>query len=170
MNTKERLIQFLSYLGISQGKFEDSVNLSTGFVNNVGDSIRKKSLDKITDIYPELNTAWLLTGQGEMLKSSANINSIGRDMTGSSIQQGNNNVYGNKVNIADPAAKKIIEGDRIEIEREVYAEDKLLQEINNLKTEIGHLKATIAEKDKRLEDKDRTIDALNRLIDNLSKK
>ena len=68
MTTKERLISFLAYKKISQGKFESETGLSTGFVNNVGDSIRKSSLEKIRRVYPELNTAWLLTGEGSMLK------------------------------------------------------------------------------------------------------
>ena len=35
MTTKQRLISFLAYLKISQGKFEKKVGLSTGFVNKV---------------------------------------------------------------------------------------------------------------------------------------
>ena len=50
MTTKQRLISFLAYLKISQGKFEKKVGLSTGFVNNVGDSIRTASLDKIKSV------------------------------------------------------------------------------------------------------------------------
>ncbi len=45
--------------------------MSNGFVNNVGDSIRESSLAKITARYPELNTNWLKTGEGKMLKSDA---------------------------------------------------------------------------------------------------
>lgn len=67
MNTKDRLILFLAYLKMGQDKFEKSVGLSRGFVNNVGDTIRKSSLEKITAVYPQLNTAWLLTGVGQML-------------------------------------------------------------------------------------------------------
>lgn len=55
--------------------------MSTGFVNNVGDSIRTASLDKIKSVYPELNTAWLLTGVGDMLDSEKNslfLNSLRR--------------------------------------------------------------------------------------------
>jgi len=67
MTTKERLIKFLDHLNISQGKFEKNVGLSNGYVNNVGESIRRLQLNKISNVYPELNTAWLLTGVGEML-------------------------------------------------------------------------------------------------------
>ena len=52
---------------MSQGKFEKHVGLSNGFVNNVGDTIRTENLQKITAKFPELSTAWLLTGEGEML-------------------------------------------------------------------------------------------------------
>ena len=61
------MIEFLRYKGLSQLKFEESVNLSRGFVNNIGDSIREASLQKIVSVYPELNIAWLKTGVGTML-------------------------------------------------------------------------------------------------------
>lgn len=66
---KIRLNKFLKYLGIGQAKFAQTVGLSRGFANNVGDSIRTENLAKITAVYPDLNTVWLLTGEGKMLKS-----------------------------------------------------------------------------------------------------
>ena len=69
---KKRLIEFLSYLDVGQNKFEEIVGLSRGFVNKVGDSIRETSLQKISDHYPDLNIAWLKTGQGNMLLSGGN--------------------------------------------------------------------------------------------------
>jgi hypothetical protein len=77
---------------------------------------------------------------------------------------------GTYVAVADPAAKKIIEGNRIEITREVYAEERLLQEVNRLKTEIEGLKSTLKSKEETIMEKDRTIDALNRMIELLSDK
>lgn len=52
-STKDRLVQFLASISMGQGSFEKYVGLSNGFVNNGGDSIRKKSLDKISLKYPE---------------------------------------------------------------------------------------------------------------------
>jgi hypothetical protein len=66
---KERLIEFLAYLSIGQNKFEENVGLSRGFVNKIGEGITEKTLKKIVEAYPELNTNWLKTGEGEMLKS-----------------------------------------------------------------------------------------------------
>lgn len=68
---RDRIIKYLEYLGIGQAAFEKKVGLSNGFVNNIGDSIRKSSMDKILATYPELNKTWLLTGEGEMLMSTS---------------------------------------------------------------------------------------------------
>lgn len=64
---KERLADFLAYKGIGQDKFAQLANLSRGFANNVGDSIRQSSLDKIKTAFPELNIIWLTAGIGDML-------------------------------------------------------------------------------------------------------
>lgn len=70
MNTiKERLIEFLSYKGIGQIKFAEAAGLSRGFVNILGDGISSKSLNKISQSFPELNTLWLTSGEGEMLNT-----------------------------------------------------------------------------------------------------
>jgi len=68
---KKRLIEFLDYLGISQGKFEKNCDLPNGFVNNMKDNITTKSLKKITSNYPELDDNWLCNNKGKMLKSTS---------------------------------------------------------------------------------------------------
>lgn len=67
-NVKNRLISFIKYLGIGQGKFEKECGLGNGYVNNIRVSITPNKLQSISLRYPELNQAWLLTGEGEMLK------------------------------------------------------------------------------------------------------
>lgn len=71
MDLKERLSNFISYLGINTKTFQLNVGLSNGFVSHIGDAIRKKSLDLILAKYPELNKNWLLTGDGQMIKGLA---------------------------------------------------------------------------------------------------
>ena len=56
MTVKERMLLFINGLGIDVKNFEVFVGLSNGFVSHIGDSIRRKSLDKISDKYPRLNT------------------------------------------------------------------------------------------------------------------
>jgi hypothetical protein len=70
MTVKERLIEFLKYKKIGQKKFAQEVGLSDGYVNAIRVSIQPNTLHKIAMQYPELNTGWLLTGEGKMLKKN----------------------------------------------------------------------------------------------------
>ena len=65
---KQRLINYLKYKKISQRKFELEIGLSNGYVNNINKSIQPDKIQKIILCYSDLNTGWLLTGEGEMLK------------------------------------------------------------------------------------------------------
>lgn len=69
-SVKERLKEFLAYKGIGQKRFSESCGLSAGFVNNIVNSIQPKTLERISMQYPELNTTWILTGEGNMLKNT----------------------------------------------------------------------------------------------------
>lgn len=71
MNLKSRLIQFIEYKGFTIQSFEGRVGLSNGAVSKMGDGTRRSTLDKISTAFPELNTAWLLTGEGEMLNKES---------------------------------------------------------------------------------------------------
>ena len=70
MTVKERLILFLKYKEIGQKKFADTVGLSAGYVNAIRNSIQPATLDRISMHFPDLNTGWLLTGEGAMLKEN----------------------------------------------------------------------------------------------------
>lgn len=80
---KERLIEYLKYKNVGQVKFAENVGLSRGFVNNIVNSIQPKTLHKIAMYYPDLNTSWLLTGEGEMLKDSQRNAAVSKKPTGS---------------------------------------------------------------------------------------
>lgn len=67
---KERLIQAIDRLGITKAQFEKNVGLSNGFVDKSGDNTRKSSLEKISNIYPQINVNWLMTGDGNMFKDA----------------------------------------------------------------------------------------------------
>ena len=88
---KDRLIIFLEYLGIGQNKFAQNVGLSAGYVNNLGENISSRSLNKILNVYPQLNEKWLLTGKGEMIKPINTQKAKGNNSINSNI----NNIEGN---------------------------------------------------------------------------
>lgn len=69
-NVKDRLVSYLKYKKLSQARFEKSIGMSNGYVNNIRQSIQPDKLLKIAQYYPDLNISWLMIGElgGEMLK------------------------------------------------------------------------------------------------------
>lgn len=69
-SVKERIKIFIEHKGMSIRAFERSCNLSNGYINSIEQTIMPNKMKTISLQYPELNTSWLLTGEGEMLKNN----------------------------------------------------------------------------------------------------
>lgn len=69
-SVKQRILAFIKEKSIGQKKFEETVGLSNGYVNNLKASPSSNVLQKIFNAYPDLNKSWLLTGEGSMLSAS----------------------------------------------------------------------------------------------------
>jgi len=88
-NIKDRILKVAEYKGISKEKFIESINQK--YANYKG--VSKKSspsadvLAEISTKYNDINLEWLLTGKGEILKSSGSSHLIASESTLS---------YGNK--------------------------------------------------------------------------
>lgn len=65
---KQRLINYIKHKGISIRQFCLSIGASPSFVANIVKSIQPDKINSIANQYPDLNTGWLLTGEGKMLK------------------------------------------------------------------------------------------------------
>ena len=70
--TKQRILEFIDYQGISKQFFFRETGLKRGLLDadKIDSSISDIYLAKILATYPELNPEWLLTGQGDMLLGS----------------------------------------------------------------------------------------------------
>ena len=70
MGVKERLIEFIDHKKISRRSFALGIGASSSFVNSISKGIGSEYVERIKDAYPDLNIAWLLTGEGSMLKEA----------------------------------------------------------------------------------------------------
>lgn len=70
MTVKQRLIEYIKFKKIPVNRFEKTCGLSTGYVGNIRVSIQPDKIECIAHNFPDLNTGWLMTGEGEMLKTS----------------------------------------------------------------------------------------------------
>lgn len=66
MGLRERILEYISYKGITVQMFENKVNISNGAVSKMGNNTRRSTLDKISKSFPDLNINWLITGVGQM--------------------------------------------------------------------------------------------------------
>ena len=70
---KQRIIDFLKYKNISQQEIAISLGTSQPNVSAMCKGYRtisKKTIVKLSNIFPDLNVDWLLTGEGSMLRGS----------------------------------------------------------------------------------------------------
>lgn len=68
MGIKQRLIEYVKLKGLTNSSFQKSIGVSGSYIQNIVDSIGLDKLRVISASYPDLNTDWLLTGEGDMIK------------------------------------------------------------------------------------------------------
>lgn len=98
---KQRLVQFIKMMHLTQRAFEQRCGMSNGYVANIRKGIGEDYLLNIAQQFPQLNRAWLLFGEGEMLKSDATTPIIKGDITIGDVSNSNiSNVgHGNTYNV-----------------------------------------------------------------------
>lgn len=82
MTLKERVEEYCKYAKIRISAFERHAGLSNGYFNQVKKEPSPSKLSQIEIAFPDLNTDWLLTGKGSMLKTTDQpISQGGEDVT-----------------------------------------------------------------------------------------
>lgn len=67
----DRLKLFIKSKNLGQTKFEEICGLGRGWVSKIKGAPKDDKLLNIIQYFPDLNTVWLLTGEGEMLRVDA---------------------------------------------------------------------------------------------------
>ena len=102
---KERLTAYLKYKGINKSEFGRMVGVSNAYISSIRKSIQPDKTEKIAASFPDLNIAWLITGDGEMLKDNVKQISLGDNSP--NISGNGNNV--NAASTIDKALNEIAE-------------------------------------------------------------
>ena len=100
---KQRLVQFIKMMHLTQRAFEQRCGMSNGYVANIRKGIGEDYLLNIAQQFPQLNRAWLLFGEGEMLKSNATSSIITGDITISDVSNSSISNVGHGNNYNAPA-------------------------------------------------------------------
>lgn len=124
MEIKDRISAYCRYKNIAISRFEKAAGLSNGYFNQVKKRPSSDKIRGIVEAFPDFNTDWLLTGEGEMLKDCAHQTTNGDN---SPAIHGN----GNSVTIGSTAVLneriKALEALLAEKERLIRLYEKILE-------------------------------------------
>lgn len=149
----DRIKQFIESQGISISAFEQKIGASDGMIRRAiknKTDIQSKWLVLMSDNYPDLNTEWLITGTGDMIKKQT---TKGNSNISSVMGDGNKNInmsvgskhYEDKEGLKTHTVNKLADAENEIKELQMQLKIKDI-EINNLK--------------ERLTDKERLVQVL----------
>ena len=67
-SVKERLQQFLKSEGVTASEFARKMGLSPAYLPSMRKSMPVDKVERLTELFPQLNRDWLLYGEGEMYR------------------------------------------------------------------------------------------------------
>ena len=70
MSLKNRLLELISLEGLNPNQFYVKTGLGIGFLDKVGEKLKRPSVEKISATFPRWNIDYLRTGEGEKYKEN----------------------------------------------------------------------------------------------------
>lgn len=132
---QDRLAIFLADLNISTQKFERQCDMGQGAAAKLTSRSYATTYAKIAKAFPQLNTDWLKTGKGEMLKPQQSRNV--RDINGN----GNFVQNDDSINVADL---------KVKIEDELASDIDVPLDVKDLQNEVIRLRHLLAKAEKEI--------------------
>lgn len=140
MNRKvDRLLEYLEFKGITENRATVECQLAQGLIYQAKSGkadLGAKTIEKILSTYSDLNRVWLLTGEGEMLKSDTSQSSNGDN----TIQVSGNNVDMRNINQSKGGddAKRVKDLER-RIEELIKDKERLQDMVDKMQAQISKL-------------------------------
>lgn len=133
-------MQYLEYKGVTENKATVDCELSKGLLGQAksGKSdLGNKTIEKVLSFYQDLSRVWLLTGEGEMLKSDVSQTSKGDN----TIQVSGNNVDMRNINQSKGSGSDTKRIKELEQRIEELTEDKrrLQEMVDKMQQQITKL-------------------------------
>ena len=72
MTVKDRLLEFLKAENISASEFSRKMGLSPAYLASMRKSMPEEKVERLVEIFPQINRDWLLYGEGEMYRNFNN--------------------------------------------------------------------------------------------------
>lgn len=136
-NAKERIRQYIEYLGISTAEFERTAQIGNGLISKPATQMRSSTLRLISEAYPDLNMDWVRKGRGDMIKTAPTKNAHDIEI------EGNENLVQN-----DHAV--IIKDVKIRMEDEINYDDDSIRTLPEAKKRINRLKELLREAERKI--------------------
>jgi hypothetical protein len=149
---KKNILKFIEYKGISKYKFYQKTGITRGILGQ-NNGMSEENTAKFLAYFPEIDANWLLTGEGEMLKS---ISENGNQLIAGNTIQGNNNKINGLTNVDN---------------RKYYNDltDVLLAQMEDKERLLSEKDERLHEKDDIIKDLRDTIKDLREVISELKK-
>lgn len=116
---RERLIELIGMEDLNPNQFYIKTGLGNGFLNNVGETLRKPSLEKIQKAFPHWNIEYLINGIGEKFRITNNSGSSTHQMIVGDGNITNTGVISGNVSLSADQENKILKKRINELEEEV---------------------------------------------------
>lgn len=91
MTASERVKEYLDEKKIDYSEFARSIGVSPGYVNAMDKGFGPKFEPVVRSLYPDLNLAWVRTGEGEMLRPPQMVGDVSNSTVVGANVSGNGN-------------------------------------------------------------------------------
>lgn len=137
---KQRLLQYIEYLGISKSQFYKKTGLSNGYLDK-NPNVNSSKIEIIGAAFPTLNLNWVISGEGPMIRQEPPEDMPGLDDT----YTGRELFEASRQAIKETVADMIMTG-QLFLPDAVQTRDALIEQ---LKKENASLSARIKELEKK---------------------